>query len=278
MADFVLVQALLLYLLNGQAHAQAEGVSSATISSSNIAIPGETTRARGSFEYGMALQLETTRALDDQAASSLGGSFMVKPTIVFTPLEIAVSFQAAFSQMYDRDGETGELPQGSFDNHVLTIAKAVNLFSYGVTGTLPANQAAIDLTFRGSVGPFAKIEETFGRLTLGQTLFYQRRLFRAPHLDEGPANYADAYKTLSELALRVTDSLGVSSDFQVIYAVSEEGFREHGTRSQVSVDYRPQEKITTSCGWALEHGMSTIDGVSDKTFTSQAFVDLILDI
>ena len=133
------------------------------------------------------------------------------------------------------------------------------------------------MTYQGSIGPVAKVTANLDRLTVSESLSYQHRSFREATDADGIYRDAEAFKSLLEVGYQLTDALAISGSSLAVFTMAPD-HTDYGIRSQLSFDYRAPMDFTTSCGVAIERGISTLEGVHGKTDLAQAFIDVIVEL
>ena len=268
--------------------------SSIAIKSSTISDAGETDLHKGPFEAGALFTLETLRSFDKDSNNSYSGWYVFKPTIKYNPLKITFSAQGSYWQPYasgnaaSEDASAASDAKGSMDNPLFTLTKSweegsdfkspvFDTISVGVTGSTAANQESHDLGYHNSAGPYAKVDKKIGKFSLGETGMYQHRFYTAP-TSEDAVQFAEAFKSLTEVAYQFTEDFDLSAGITFVHGTSLTGQVESGNRSIFSADYKINEKLSTSLGWMTERGLSTLEGLSEVLVTNQAFFDLNLEI
>ena len=293
MSSFVLAFATI--SISTAAHADEDhddSSSSIAIKSSTISDAGETDLHKGPVEYGALFTLETLRSFDKEVSNPYSGWYVFKPTVKYNPLKMTFSAQGSYWQPYASanaasEGSPSDV-KGSMDNPLFTLTKSweegtdfkspvFDTISIGVTGSTAANQETRDLGYRNSAGPYAKIDKKWGKFSVGETSMYQHRFYTDATSDDA-IQFAEAFKSLSEVAYQFTENFDLSAGITFIHGTSLTGEIENGNRSIFSADYKINEKLSTSLGWMIERGLSTLEGLSEKLVSNQAFFDLNLEI
>lgn len=251
----------------------------ATSPSTTLSVPGNFFEklGPGSYDFGGTLTFETSGSAVADTPVAAAAAYMIRPTLTLKNWDLETSFLAVYNQFFSADPNTGAIPDGAFDSHVITVAKAIGPVVFGLSGALPANQAARDFLYDGSFGPTMQASSKYDRWTVSETLLYQHRFFHLPDEDDGVARDTEAVKSLTEVGYQLTDALTLSGSALTVFTLSPSQ-TDYGIRSQVSIDYRSESELTTSCGIAIERGLSTLEGVSGKTDLAQAFVDFIVEM
>ena len=205
------------------------------------------------------------------------------------PSKITFGFNAGYSQVSntDHDEETPEQVT-AFDSPVMTLSRSwkngkdfdgfwLDAVSFGLTGTTPGNKDAFDKRFRGSVGPYATLDKTFGRWILSQTLGYSRGFYDEKNID-ATVNSPDAFKTLTVLGYNITEKLNLNGSFQSNYALDFAGAGHIKNLWNLSLEYEINKIVDANFGVGSAVGYLSPDAQSDlldsTTGGAQAYIEI----
>lgn len=278
----------ILFVLVFSAIARAEN-SSSTVVASN---PTPAVSDSKGFAFSGSLTIDTARTLSEDEPVSYSGSYALRVAAKHKPTQISYSLSSTFTQEYSYERDDGT--NSSFENPVLSASRAfkqgeafqtrlIDSLTVGLRGSLPANRAAYQRTFLGSVGPSVSAAKKLGRVNLTQVLRYTRSFFEYDITEDGRVNSPDSFTSVSDVSVDVTDKFSLGLSLGYVHAISFQGVGK-GTQSvSMSAGYTVSDNVSLSLGVATDRGTLETDGQTNsiKLYderVSQAFFDVEISI
>ena len=152
----------------------------------------------------------------------------------------------------------------------------------GLSGYIGASHESARGTFVGSIGPSIKVTKDIHHLSLAQKFGYSRRFYNYDIRNDGTINALNAVSSTTDISYNLTESLALSLETVLGYAVNIQGTGETKETTGISIDWTISKALSTSLGVQTKRGTISDDGTYNSVrfvdaAVAQGFFDLILN-
>jgi hypothetical protein len=260
---------------------------------SNMAagLPEKDSNKRYVFSSSLTVETSGTFAPEKNEDRAMSGEYDFKTGVTDQKSNISAILKGGYGREYTfelEDGTDGDIVDPAF-----AITKTwkegesfrspvFDTIVLGLGGYVGASNESARGTFVGSVGPSIAVTKKIHRLTLGQKFGYSRRFYNYDIRNDGTINALNAVSSTTDLSYNFTDSLALSFETVLGYAVNIQGTGETKESSQISIDWDISKVLGTSIGVSTKRGTISDDGTYNSlrfvdAAVAQGFFDLILN-